>query len=408
MSKIKIKNFGPIKSGVTNEDEWLDIKRVTVFIGNQGSGKSTVAKLISTLTWIEKALVRGDFTSEELSADIIRLHCSYQKIDSYFRKDTSIEYYGRAYIIRYIDGDANAAPNLENGYSFPKIMYVPSERNLVGSIRNVGKLKGLPSTLYTFADEFFDALETIDGRMDLPINGATLEFESLTKIVNIRGLDYSVELPIASSGFQSFVPLFLVTDYLAKSLTKKADLSKNQLSIDEERRLMNEVRNLMDDPTLSYEIKRIRLRQLSAERDYAAFINIVEEPEQNLFPSSQRNALNSLLMSNNINENNKLVLTTHSPYLINYLTLAVKAYSISSTYRKNPEILKKLSEIVPLNALVNPNDLVIYEMEEKDGTIKKLEFYYGLPSDENYLNNSLSALNDLFDNLISIEQKVNE
>ena len=56
MSKIRIKNFGPIKEGYQENDGWLDVKKVTVFIGNQGSGKSTVAKLISTFSWIEKAL----------------------------------------------------------------------------------------------------------------------------------------------------------------------------------------------------------------------------------------------------------------------------------------------------------------------------------------------------------------
>ena len=39
----------------------IEIKKVTFFIGNQGSGKSTVAKLISIFSWIEKALVRGDY-----------------------------------------------------------------------------------------------------------------------------------------------------------------------------------------------------------------------------------------------------------------------------------------------------------------------------------------------------------
>ena len=59
MSKIRIQNFGPIKEGYQDNDGWLDVKKITVFIGNQGSGKSTLAKLISTMTWIEKALVRG-------------------------------------------------------------------------------------------------------------------------------------------------------------------------------------------------------------------------------------------------------------------------------------------------------------------------------------------------------------
>ena len=40
------------------------INKVTVFIGNQGSGKSTVVKLISAFTKIEKSLFRGDFEKD--------------------------------------------------------------------------------------------------------------------------------------------------------------------------------------------------------------------------------------------------------------------------------------------------------------------------------------------------------
>lgn len=46
MSRIKIKNFGPLKETASVTDGWIDIKKVTVFTGNQGSGKSTVAKLV--------------------------------------------------------------------------------------------------------------------------------------------------------------------------------------------------------------------------------------------------------------------------------------------------------------------------------------------------------------------------
>ena len=42
MSRIKIKNFGPLKETASVTDGWIDIKKVTVFTGNQGSGKSTV------------------------------------------------------------------------------------------------------------------------------------------------------------------------------------------------------------------------------------------------------------------------------------------------------------------------------------------------------------------------------
>ena len=80
MSKIRIKNFGPIKEGYKESlpngtiNEWMDVKKVTVFIGNQGSGKSTVAKAISTLTWMEKALSRGDVKKDNLLTNELYKH----------------------------------------------------------------------------------------------------------------------------------------------------------------------------------------------------------------------------------------------------------------------------------------------------------------------------------------------
>ena len=87
MSKIKIKNFGPIKDGYQDNGGWIDIKKVTVFIGNQGSGKSTVAKLISTFTWIEKALVRGDYNKKwfERKNKLKNQYLNYHRLENYFK-----------------------------------------------------------------------------------------------------------------------------------------------------------------------------------------------------------------------------------------------------------------------------------------------------------------------------------
>ena len=98
MSRIRVKNFGPIKEGYLEDGGFMEVKKVTVFIGNQGSGKITVAKVISTLTWMEKAINRGDIATPT-SIDDFQIHFKYQSLKSYFKCDTVIEYYGDAYSI---------------------------------------------------------------------------------------------------------------------------------------------------------------------------------------------------------------------------------------------------------------------------------------------------------------------
>lgn len=412
MSKIKISNFGPIREGYLENDGWIDVEKVTVFIGNQGSGKSTVAKLISTMTWIEKALVRGDFKEKDLTVyNRFVKHCSYQNIQSYFKENTRIEYKGKAYSILYELGNVLVSKNKNNGYSFPKIMYVPSERNFVSSVKNVRSLKGLPSTLYTFSDEFIDAIEYLKGHVDLPINNAKFEYQKLNKLSWIIGEDYKIKLSEASSGFQSFVPLFIVTNYLSHSLEKEIDSTVKEISIEEGKRIREEIEKIYSNPNLSEEVKKASLEYLSSRFKYSCFINIVEEPEQNLFPSSQRHILNKLLEFVNMNKGNELVMTTHSPYIINYLTLCIKAESVYKTLKdkkiklSDPEF-SQTNEIVPMSSTVKANELVIYELDERDGSIKKLGNYEGIPADKNYLNQSLSESNHLFDSLLEIEEEL--
>lgn len=59
------------------------------------------------------------------------------------------------------------------------------------------------------------------------------------------------------------------------------------------------------------------------------FLNIVEEPAQNLFPESQmKNLAFFLLEAANVNDENKIVMTTHSSCVLSYITLAAKAYEL--------------------------------------------------------------------------------
>jgi len=408
MNKIKIKNFGPIREGYQSDDGWMDIKKVTLFIGNQGSGKSVVAKLISTFTWIEKALTRGDYDKRyfERKNKLKNQYLTYHRLENYFPKPDNavIDYRGESYNMLYENGNLTITDANNGSYSLPQIMYVPADRNFMANVRTPKALKQISPSLSEMVTEMINAGQAMKSPMLLPVNEETyVEYNKLNDIFYIKGKDYRIKLTEASSGFQSIVPLLLVSWYLSDSVQKQSANAKELLTSEQRERFRKRFKEINDNPNLTDELKRIALSELGKEFTKTAFINIVEEPEQNLYPSSQRGMLNSLTAFNNINRGNKLVMTTHSPYLINYLTIAVKAHLLKDKVR-TPELEKKFHDIIPKNSTIHPDDLVIYELNEKDGTIIRLMDYNGLPSDENYLNQQLAESNELFAQLLEIQQ----
>ncbi|WP_293298855.1 AAA family ATPase [Pedobacter sp. UBA4863] len=266
-------------------------------------------------------------------------------------------------------------------------MYVPAERNFLSAVDYPDKLKGLPKSLSTFWEEMQRSLQELSGSLVLPVGNVKLEYNKSNKITRIVGKNYSLRLSEASSGFQSYVPLFLVSKNLAQSLGREKDNSKSEMSTAEQRRLKDEIEKIVTNPRLSEEFKEAALKLLSDKFKNDSFLNIVEEIEQNLFPSSQKQILFKLIEFANEAEGNSLVLTTHSPYIINYFTLCIKAYDVYLKIQqsKQEELEERLNEVVPLKSIVDSAGSIVYELNE-DGSIKILETYKGLPSDDNYLN----------------------
>jgi len=409
MSKIRIKNVGPIKNGLTTNNGFINFKGATVFIGNQGSGKSTVAKIFSTLSWIEKALVRGDFTRNHLvQYNRFKDELAYQNISNYLNEASEIEYIGNAFHFKYThSGLAITENEKKENYDFPKIMYIPAERNFVSSLDRPDLVKRLPLPLYTFLDEYEIAKQHTGDGIGLPVNNIKFEYIKQHKKSWLVGENYKIELLEASSGFQSLVPLFLVTQHLTKSIKTIGNTSRSEITIEEQQKIRKEVDEIMGNEKISEDVRRMLLEKLSSRFKYSCLINIVEEPEQNLYPTSQKSVLFELLKSKNDQIKNKLVITTHSPYIINYLTLAIKAFKVQQKINASHKIdflTKELSTIVPLDAAIDSSSVVIYQLNNK-GSIEVLEDYNGLPSDENYLNNFLADSNESFVKLIEIEDK---
>jgi predicted ATPase len=407
MSKIRIKNFGPIKEGYRQGNAWLDIKKATVFIGSQGSGKSTVAKVFSTMSWIEKALVRGDYPLQWFEEqNKLRDLLVYHRLENYFTHNTQIEYEGQAYRIKYENKALAITKNNQNNYPLPQIMYVPAERNFISYVRSPKELKMSSASLQDFLTEYDDAKSKIQGLTKLPINNAGVEYDKLNDTLSIQGENYKVNLMEASSGFQSLVPLYLVSWYLSHAVS--SNQGQAPMSHEEKQRFKEGVDDIWQNANLTEEQRRIALSTLSSKFNKTAFVNIVEEPEQNLFPASQWQLLQSLLQFNR-NEANRLVITTHSPYIINYLSIAIQGKYLESRILKSPKrdlLLPKLYAIAPEEALIAADSVVIYQLNENDGSIEKLAAVDGIPSDKNYLNNGLADGNSRFDALLEIEQEL--
>ncbi len=407
MVRLKVKYFGPVKVGFNQADGFFDIPKLTIFIGNQGSGKSTVAKLLSTFMWIEKALVRGDYTAKWFmdNGNFRDTYLAYHRIENYLKKDSELCYQGEAYTIKYVNEKLIIEEISKGGYELPQIMYVPAERNLIATIENAVKLKIISGALIEFLGEYTNALNALTTPLTLPINEARIEYDTSTKTVYVGGNDYRVSLEESASGFQSIVPLFLVSQYLRNSVKERT--VAESMSSEEKARFGKMTAEIMTDKNMTDEQKRLAISEIGKKFNKTTFINIIEEPELNLFPAAQEQILWQLLKINNEIEANNLIITTRSPYFINYLTLAVEAYNLKThpvtmDSGKTKKILDELHSIVPLEAALPATDIALYQLD--NGSIQKLEPCEGLPSDQNVLNQSLGSANDSFSHIMELEQ----
>lgn len=366
--RLIVKSFGPVR------DLDITFKKVTLFIGDQGTGKSCVAKLFSMFKWLEKVLSQKKYKLnyfEQYNRFLTKV-CSYHRIDSFIREDSYLRFESNRYEFVYSDGsfrirDKNEDAGLfrandANEVGLSKIMYVPAERSIVSVAENKTKLlKELPDSSETFSDEFVNAKKYFKSGYELPFEGLHFEYDSLNEVGWISDGDYKVRLINASSGIQSSLPMCMVSEYLSKMIAEREEV---KLSKEEKDKLEKRVAEIMQDDAISDNIKDMMIRQLSSANRYDRFINIVEEPELNLFPQSQLEVLRSLVAINSSSEQNMLVLTTHSPYSLAILNMLVMGAKV---YRKAGEDDKAMIEsILPHKYHLDENDVAAFRLSLKD------------------------------------------
>lgn len=417
MSTITIKNIGPIKEVVE-----ISLNRINVFMGPQSSGKSTIAKIISFCTWVEKDVATSQSLSEYQENKIYfreRLE-SFHKIKGYFNSDSYIHYKSEVLDIVWENEECSISWVDKYAYKRSKIAYIPSERNMV-ILPEARKSEFGNTNIRSFLFDWFEARKKYSNEnnlsvLNLGVNYYYVEGSEEDHIRgNNNGAEYDILLSNASSGLQSITPLIAMIEYLTKWIYDEDTISFEQ---DERKQRVNRILAVekvlkpyydKDDlhiedslELLKFFFKKLDEKEEKAVKcfdDYKTIFNnlfetansqfIIEEPEQNLFPETQRDLVYYFLQKCLDKEGNRLTLTTHSPYVLYALNNCMMAGLVSKKMEAN-----ELGKLKCNLSKINPLDVSIYEIREGvvRGTIQGED---SLISD-NYFDQKMKDLMDDF------------
>lgn len=313
MASLHIKNFGPILDSAQ-----IEFTPLMVFIGRQSSGKSTFMKVLCFCRWIEKKIMVS-------SDDIINQYTHYNRFvkdlklfyrlnDEYFKADTELKYDGDVIRIEYTGINNNARIVRKELFAQEsynsKLCYIPAERNLVSAIQNVDKTYRATEkdVLFNFIYEWDEAKGPYTSEHPFKL-AATGGFS----YVNKSGADVLIredgsETPAfyASSGMQSVMPLDVMTNYITGRVGENAALSMHE---------RNEIS---------------KTEHASRRLAYQSAQLFIEEPEQNLYPESQKLVVMSIVRSlkqalDKGSAQSMALITTHSPYVMSVVNTLLAA-----------------------------------------------------------------------------------
>lgn len=386
MKHLHLENIGPI----TIVD--IDLKRYNIFIGPQSSGKSTIAKMISFCTWIEKraltTLSENVFSNEQEFIEHVE---EYHKMHDYFNKNSVLEYNSQNIHILYKDSKLSIKILDKISYKRKKILYIPSDRNLVAMPRLDRLVVETNTNLRSFIFDWFDARGAYDKSHRLSILDLNMEYYydkdakkvSQDRIIHTNGKTYDIALSDASSGLQSITPLTLLLSYYTNQYFADYGKTTSYKKDEEKKELEEKIKSIYNRGIVSAIAgENNTLSLLMQQKLYANLTTpsssdfIIEEPEQNLFPEAQESLLYwTIERIKDPERANSIVITTHSPYILFALNNCLIGGLVGDKLESQALQSRK--------SWLRPSDVAVYEIH--DGALKSIQDEDGL-LDNNYLN----------------------
>ena len=153
MRHLIVRNIGPVKEAE------IELKRFNFIIGPQSSGKSTVAKILSTCCWLEKEVTTTMNENAIKDADsFVSLMEDFHKMTDYFDEGSEIIFETDVINISLRGKEFEVKLKEQELYKREKICYIPSERNSV----TLPELQGFEfgqTNLRSFLFDWYNARE---------------------------------------------------------------------------------------------------------------------------------------------------------------------------------------------------------------------------------------------------------
>ena len=346
---IIIKNFGPLK-----EVEIDDIKPLTVFIGKSAGGKSIIMKVIVLMRYIYKMVnIRSYLKNAKITRSPFKLRFNsllHDGLKGMITAQTEIYYTveinGNKYTLKYTNRGLQSDINIpDKDLIFFKEAYVSGMRSLIpiwASKAVSVKGENLGFFFHETFNDFNDATDVIkEQKLEyLNLKMKVRKSGNRPKLFTIESLQNDavpIELRYASSGIQTSAPLVAIVHYFAQEFSFKDAFQRSVLSY------------LYKQDLLTKFTPGINRNKLGK------YVHIhIEEVELSLAPEDQR-AFMSNLVEEVFHKNKKdrklgLMVSTHSPYIVNHLNVLLRAGYFEKA-RENYPFLEK-------------DDIAVYRVNE--------------------------------------------